>query len=222
MISECPHCESKVDCDEEGAVNIDPDELGGVPGKVVLLSCKVCSNPLLGVAELIQVAEDKWEWGAASRLWPTPDTDVDWTIPEIARNSLIKYKLCFKAQAYSACAVMCGRAIEGLCKHHDANTRNLAAGLKKLRDTGTIDDRLYDWGDALRENRNLGAHATTEKVAKEDGRDLLDFSIAICEYVFVLKAPVLAKNRKDAKSGLRRKKSQNFRHLTACLLIEYL
>jgi len=32
----------------------------------------------------------------------------------------------------------------------------------------------------------LGAHASDHKVAKEDARDLLDFSSAICEYVFVL------------------------------------
>lgn len=81
---------------------------------------------------------------------------------------------------------MCGRTIEGVCKHHDSKTRNLAGGLKKLKDDGIIDARLYNWGEALRSHRNLGAHATTEKVSKEDARDLLDFSIAICEYVFVL------------------------------------
>jgi len=33
---------------------------------------------------------------------------------------------------------------------------------------------------------DLGAQATTEKVTKDDAKDLLDFSTAICEYVFVL------------------------------------
>src|SRR5690606_16424667 len=117
-----------------------------------------------------------------------PETEVDWEIPEIARNSLIEAKICFKAKAYSACAVMCGRAIEGVCKNHDPKTKTLAAGLKKLRDDRVIDSRLYEWGEALRENRNLGAHATTEKVSKDDAKDLLDFSAAICEYVFVLNA----------------------------------
>jgi hypothetical protein len=95
-------------------------------------------------------------------------------------------KICYKARAYSACAVMCGRSIEGVCKHHDPKTKTLANGLKKLREDGTIDDRIFGWGEALRENRNLGAHATTEKATKDDARDLLDFSVAICEYVFVL------------------------------------
>jgi hypothetical protein len=47
-------------------------------------------------------------------------------------------------------------------------------------------NRLFEWGNALRKHRNLGAHATTERVSRDDARDLLDFSIAICEYVFVL------------------------------------
>jgi hypothetical protein len=185
MIVECPHCESRVDCDERGHIELDMEDTG-IPTKVVLLECKVCKNPLLGLTEVIQVGHDEWDWDSASRLWPAPETEINWDIPEIARNSLIEAKICFKAKAYSACAVMCGRAIEGVCKHHDAKIRSLAAGLKKLRDDGIIDNRIFNWGEALRENRNLGAHATTEKVSRDDAKDLLDFSAAICEYVFVL------------------------------------
>jgi hypothetical protein len=187
MITECPYCDSKVDCEEKGHVDIDLEHTG-TPTKVVLLECKVCENALLGMSEVVQTGHDEWEWDTASRLWPAPETEVDWEIPEIARNSLIEAKICFKARAYSACAVMCGRAIEGVCKNHDPKTKTLAAGLKKLRDDRIIDSRLYEWGEALRENRNLGAHATTEKVSKDDAKDLLDFSAAICEYVFVLNA----------------------------------
>lgn len=185
MITECPHCDSKVDCEEKGDVEIDLEHTG-VPTRFVLLECKVCQSALLGITELIQTTSENWEWDAASRVWPTPEGDIDWEIPEIARNSLIEAKTCFKAKAYSACAVMCGRAIEGVCKHHDSKIRSLAVGLKKLKTDGVIDDRIYQWGEALRENRNLGAHATTDKVTKDDARDLLEFSIAICEYVFVL------------------------------------
>ncbi|WP_313223780.1 DUF4145 domain-containing protein [Stutzerimonas nitrititolerans] len=185
MIVECPYCESKVDAEEKGSVSID-DEHVPVPTKAVLLECKICHSPLYGITELIQIDEHSWEWDHVSRLWPAQDTDIDWGIPEIARISLIEAKLCFKAKAFSACAVMCGRTIEGVCKHHDAKTRSLALGLKKLKDDGIIDTRLYTWGEALRGHRNLGAHATIERVSKEDAKDLLDFSIAICEYVFVL------------------------------------
>jgi hypothetical protein len=81
---------------------------------------------------------------------------------------------------------MCGRAIEAVCATYKTKSKLLAAGLKELRDKGIIDKRLFDWADALRVLRNIGAHATEEDISREDARDLLDFSMAICEYVFVL------------------------------------
>ncbi len=81
---------------------------------------------------------------------------------------------------------MCGRTIEGVCNHHSTKNKTLAGGLKELRENGIIDERLFEWGDELRKHRNIGAHATSEKISKEDAKDLLDFSSAICEYVFTL------------------------------------
>jgi hypothetical protein len=66
MIAECPYCESKVDCDEKGHVDIDLDS--GYPTKIVLLKCKVCHNPLLGMSELFQTDHNIWDWDIASRL----------------------------------------------------------------------------------------------------------------------------------------------------------
>lgn len=197
MIIECPECEAKVDCAERGEIEIDP-ELTGFPTKYVLLECKACKSVLLGLTEVVQTGHDEWGWDAASRIWPVSEDAIDWSIPEIARDSLMEAQMCFKAKAYQACAVMCGRAIEGLCKHHDARIRTLAEGLKKLKDDGVIDERIFLWGEALRESRNLGAHATTARVSKEDAKDLLDFGIAICEYVFVLNEKF---NRFQARRG---------------------
>jgi hypothetical protein len=95
---------------------------------------------------------------------------------------------CFKAGAYSACAVMCGRALEGICRHYKTKSEYLAGGLKELLDQGVIDGRLFKWSEALRTLRNVGAHATGGNVSKDDARDLVLFANAICEYVFVLSA----------------------------------
>ena len=51
-----------------------------------------------------------------------------------------------------------------------------------------LDARLGTWAEELQKARNLSAHASGEKVTKEDAQDLLDFVEAICEYVFVLTA----------------------------------
>lgn len=185
MIIECPHCESKVDAIEKGEVE-DNDPEYPFPYKTVLVECPICKSPLLGNTELIQTGVDTWEWDSLGRLWPQQDSEIDQEIPEIARNSLIEAKICFKAKAFSACAVMCGRTIEGVCKHHSTKGKTLASVLKDLKEKDIIDNRIYEWGEALRKHRNIGAHATSEKISKEDAKDLLDFSTAICEYVFVL------------------------------------
>jgi hypothetical protein len=93
---------------------------------------------------------------------------------------------CFNAKAYSACAVMCGRALEALCKENGAKNWQLAKGIKELKEKGIIDGRLFEWSEALRDRRNIGAHVTEEDISKEDARDVLDFTVAICEYVYVL------------------------------------
>lgn len=81
---------------------------------------------------------------------------------------------------------MSGRTLEGVCNHYLPKSKNLADGIKGLKEKGIIDDRLFHWGEELRKHRNIGAHATDEKISKEDAKDLLDFVNAICEYVFVL------------------------------------
>lgn len=47
MIIECPHCDSKVEADEKGSVDIDIEH-AGIAAKIALVKCKVCKNPLLG------------------------------------------------------------------------------------------------------------------------------------------------------------------------------
>lgn len=187
MIVECARCESRVDAEVVGEVELPDPEGGQDPAKAVLLKCAICQWPILAATDLVQVDLNEWEWGDLSRLWPDPDNSLDWNIPEIARNSLAEATLCFKAKAYSACAVMVGRAVEGACKHHGVKARNLAGGLKELKERGLIDERMFEWGDELRKHRNLGAHASEERIPKEDARDLLDFALAICDYLFVLR-----------------------------------
>ncbi|WP_342551911.1 DUF4145 domain-containing protein [Paenibacillus sp. FSL R7-0652] len=107
-------------------------------------------------------------------------------LPALVSISLDESEKCFIGKAYLACVVMCGRVLEAICKDKQVTGRNLADGLKELLDTQIIDNRIFEWGEALRIHRNMGAHATEVEITKEDARDLLDFSIAICDYIYVL------------------------------------
>lgn len=182
---ECPKCDSKV-----SAMVLATREYGPTdehdPVQVYFLECPVCHEPMIGFSLLIQTGIDNWEFADPTREWPEPKRDLDWSIPTSVRKSIEEARVCLKAKAYSACAVMCGRALEALCKEHSVSHRGLAQGIKELKDQGVIDGRLLEWGEALRERRNIGAHATDEDISREDASDVLDFTVAICDYVYVL------------------------------------
>ena len=187
MIIECPHCESRVDAKIIAEKKYRGDEFCDA-GAYYFMECPSCGAVLLSQAEVEQVGDNTWDLGKPTRIWPPSNHDLhlDWSIPALVRKSLEEGQKCFKAKAYAACAVMCGRAIEAICSDQKTKAKNLAGGLKELKDKGVIDGRLSEWGDSLRERRNIGAHATEEDISKEDAKDVLDFAIAICEYVFVL------------------------------------
>jgi hypothetical protein len=82
---------------------------------------------------------------------------------------------------------MCGRALEAICKEKTGET-TLAKGLQKLKSTNQIDGQLFNWGEALRKERNIGAHVSEETVSRLDAQDILDFANAIVAYIYIMSA----------------------------------
>lgn len=187
MLVECSYCEAKVDGKVLGE-HVDVEDSTGLPFKVLLLECPACSNAMCAGQDLQPEVTETEQWDEPIRLWPHPKQPLDLRIPIPVLNSLGEAKDCYKAQAYFACAVMCRRALEGICSVFQARKGVLADRLKKLLDKQVIDRRIYDWTEALREYGNIGAHLTKTQISKEDAHDLLDFADSICDYVFVLRA----------------------------------
>lgn len=180
MIVECSYCESKTDARvvaQHDAYNPEEDPAAFT---VFLLECPSCKNSLVAGQYL------ELEDGPPTRLWPSPDKQLSDIIPPIVGHSMEEAAKCFKVGAYSATAVMCGRALEGICRVSNTKSKFLGGGLKELKEMGLIDSRILKWGEELQRHRNIGAHATDEKISKEDARDLVDFLTAICDYIFVL------------------------------------
>ncbi len=186
MIIECPTCEARVDATTLAEKEYPPDD-NNEPRKYVFLECPSCKNVLLGYSEW-HSEEDYNNWDRPSRLWPEPEYVLPKTIPTSVRQSLHDAIKCFKCGVYSATAVLCGRAIEAICRQALRKKVMLGKGLKELKDKKIIDERLYEWGEALRDERNISAHPTEDidSIGREDAKDLLDFSMAIAEYVYVL------------------------------------
>jgi len=186
MIIECSICDAKVDAKLLAEYVIPPEDNFSDPYKVCFLSCPSCKSAILGGCNEIQIGPDKLGWdNKPERLWPDPLKFYWSSIPTLVSRSIEEAQKCYQARAYSATAVMCGRAIEAICKEKTGE-KTLYKGLKKLKDSNEIDDRLFNWGDLLRKERNISAHASEEITTKEDARDILDFAISICEYIYVL------------------------------------
>jgi hypothetical protein len=187
MIIECSYCEAKVDATIIAQHVDPPDQQVGPMFQVSLLVCPNCKNALVaGQDESTFGPPNDGQWEDPVRVWPRPIKYLSPAIPELVRSSLDEANMCYNARAYKACAVMCGQSLEGMCRHFKTKSKILAQGLKELLDQGIIDKRLWAWSNALRDLRNIGAHATEIRVSKEEASDLVVFANAICEYVFVL------------------------------------
>jgi hypothetical protein len=79
---------------------------------------------------------------------------------------------------------MCRKTLEGICEAHKITSRNLATSLKEMKDQGIIENRLFEWADALRISGNEAAHSVTVSISAQDARDILEFTNALLEYVF--------------------------------------
>ena len=177
---DCPHCAVRVRTEAKSWVG-DADE-----GAYFLVACPSCQSPLFGTSVTYQDENNHWRWDTAERLWPTPSVaDVGPSIPEAARRDIRDAQKCLSHGIYSAAAVLCGRAIERLIKEK-AGANMIGKGLSQLKAKGVIDERLYSWAEPLRKERNIGAHASDEDTTKENAQDIIDFTIAIFDYVYTL------------------------------------
>jgi len=180
LIIDCPHCMVRVKAPAKSWVSGEADET------FFLVQCPSCQNPLFGSALSYQDEWNNWCWTNAERIWPTPTaTEISSAIPDAARRDIKDAQKCLSHGIYSAAAVLCGRALERLIKEK-AGDLMIGKGLRALRDSGAIDERLFNWAEALRKERNIGAHASDEDTTKENAQDVIDFTIAIFDYVYTL------------------------------------
>ncbi len=181
VVIDCPQCTLRVNAPVRGSVHdSESDEA------VVLARCPSCEAPLVGRTVLYQDEHNNWAYTHAERVWPAPSSiEVSVAVPEAARRDISDAQKCIGHGIYSAAVVMCGRALERLVKEK-VTGKTLAEGLSELKAKGVIDERLSQWAAALRRERNIGAHASDEEVSKENAQDVVDFTLAIFEYVYTL------------------------------------
>lgn len=181
MLLECKHCSATVDA-KEIATHLDcvPYE-EDMPGKWTLAVCPRCTLPLLAVQ---CDYGDGFDADTPWRVYPPQDRKLGSAVPKSIRSAFDEATVCFKAKAYTASAIMCRKTLEGLCAEHHISGRNLSDSLKKLKENGTIEARLFEWAEALRTLGNEAAHGVSTTISRQDASDILEFTEALAEYVF--------------------------------------
>lgn len=179
-VVDCPNCSVRIKTDIESWVGNAEEEA------YFLAQCSSCKQPLFGKAFVYRDEYNEYEWSNAERIWPTPaETEISSSIPAEARRDIKDAQKCLSHGIYSATAVLCGRALERLIKEK-AGANMIGKGLSELKAKGIIDERLFAWAEALRKERNIGAHASDQDTTKENAQDVIDFTIAIFDYVYTL------------------------------------
>lgn len=182
MLVECTACEALVD-GEVIADYTDYDSETGTTGKYSFLKCPRCYRPFIVVQTDDEGSLDS-SWTDPSRLYPPIEMGVSLAIPTSLRLAYDEAHACFRAKAYTATAIMCRKTLEGIADESKITARNLATALKEMKEKGIIENRLYEWADALRISGNEAAHGVNSRLSRQDAKDILEFTHAILEYVF--------------------------------------
>jgi len=181
MLVECKDCNVFVDSEviaeyehfyEESLVQV----------KFFFLKCPKCFSPLL--MNQVNYVDDGDGWGDTHRLYPPIDANINRAIPNNLQLIYGEALVCFKAKAYTATAIMCRKTLQGIADKNKVTNCNLAKALEKMKNTGIIENRFYEWATALRLLGNDAAHDTESQVTHQDAKDILDFTHALLEYLF--------------------------------------
>jgi Domain of unknown function (DUF4145) len=183
MLLECSTCSATVEA-QEIASYLDDDESNNCipgPGKWTFARCPRCTLPLLAVQYDFGDGHDA-DW--PTRVYPPRDRQLGMSVPKSIRIAFDEATVCFKAKAYTASAIMCRKTLEGLCDEHGVKEKNLSLSLKKLKEAGVIEARIFEWAEALRTLGNEAAHGVSSAISLQDAKDILEFTEALAEYVF--------------------------------------
>lgn len=104
-----------------------------------------------------------------------------------------------KAIDSNAFAVLLGRVLDLVCIDKNAAGEDLYKRLKDMANKGIMPQQLADMAQALRQLRNIGAHANLGELTKAEVPILEELSKAILEYVYSAPALVqLVQSKIDA------------------------
>jgi len=198
------HCKGHRVLEVKGAHNSTPLQDGkyieDYTEQTILGACTQCKQPVV-VQNWFSDYDPDDRGSEYHTIYPTDRESARtllFEVPPQISTSYYEAVKCEKSQAWNACVVMVGRALEAVAKDYDSKVRSIATGITKMHDTGVISEELFSWANELRTLRNIGAHPTEEDVGELDAREALDFLQAILETIYHLR-PMFKKMKERRK-----------------------
>jgi len=184
-ILDCPECNAVVAAPVLGHYSFLQDG-PDVPIRYLFAKCPNCNAPMVAAQENYGDWGNDYHFDDAVRVLPSrPQVGVG--VPNTVATFFEEASRSYGARAYSAATIMCRKSLEAVVAEHRVKASNLASGLKKLREEGIIEERLFEWADALRLAGNDAAHDVSSSVSQVDAKDTLDFTAALIEYIFTFR-----------------------------------
>lgn len=204
---ECPTCEAAVIAEPKGFVVTGTDLFEHDIARWTLYACEK-QHPILTLEDALGAESEGGDYTNIDfdddpyRVYPPQDRVLSNEIPAQLRQIHEEARACIRAKAYTAAAVMSGRALEGVCDLHGIKGTTLQNRLAKMKEEGLIDGRLWEWAETLRSVRNSAAHFTKNSISKQDAEDAVTFTEALLDYLYVLTARFNAlKERRTKDAG---------------------
>lgn len=185
----CPHCQiHRPNLSKLCEVSTYEDRR--YPGRVWgIFICANCGGVAL-VAKQAFFMSDGWMSSPMAAIMYPSVASVSDSIPDRARKYL--------AQAIEglaqpdAAVVMAGSAVDAMLKAKDLKEGSVYSRIKQATDANIITQSMADWADEVRLAANEQRHADEnfEHCTVEEAKRLVEFALALGEFLFVLPARI--------------------------------
>jgi hypothetical protein len=186
----CPQCSEAAPLNIVSSWDVFYRELGEAT-KWTVAKCGSCELPSVWSQDYLphpMADEDGDPWSGYSQVYPQPDRALSTAIPQHVRDDFDEARTCIRSKAFTAAVIMLRRCIESICVERGVTKGPLVQRLKALRDSGVVDQRLYEWADACREVGNEGAHSSGKRTDPGDASEVMQLVEALLDYLYVFQA----------------------------------
>lgn len=204
FIQECYYCKQKVNfellIENSGSDRSYFHHLNEVYIAEILAKCTKCKEVSLFFKKVLEVetGHREWNWDIGeyvleidhpeiiTRLYPINKELNHLEIGFDIYESYEEAKKLYENGFFNPAMTSLRRTLENICLEKGINKKlDLEKKLVKLLELNIIDQKLYDWGEALRKAGNMTTH-TNEKIKEEDLQDMFYFTELVIDYIFVL------------------------------------